>query len=51
MSAFASCRFSAVPVDDPSSDSSPYKLVAKCRDAKVPYTFPFTESLAKYRKS
>jgi hypothetical protein len=40
-----------IPVDDPSSDSSPYKLVAKCRDAKVPYTFPFTESLAKYRKS
>jgi len=31
-----------IPKDDPSNDSSPYKLMAKCRDAKVPYSFPFT---------
>ena len=39
-----------IPRDDPTNDSSPYKLVAKLRDAKVPYTFPFSETLAKYRK-
>lgn len=38
-----------IPKDDPGTDSSPYKLVAKLRDAKVPYTFPFSENLAKYR--
>ena len=30
-----------IPEDNPTNDSSPYKLVAKLRDAKVPYTFPF----------
>jgi len=34
-----------IPKDDPSNDSSPYKLMAKCRDAKVPYTFPFTRTM------
>lgn len=38
-----------IPEDNPTNDSSPYKLVAKLRDAKVPYTFPFSEGLAKYR--
>ena len=39
-----------IPVENPNNDSSPYKLVAKLRDAKVPYTFPFSSTLAKYRK-
>lgn len=34
---------------DPNSDSSPYKLVAKARDAKIPYSFPFSD-LSKYKK-
>ena len=38
-----------IPADDPTSDSSPYRLVAKCRDAKVAYSFPFSEGLEKYR--
>ena len=39
-----------IPPDNPNSDSSPYKLVAKCRDAKIPYSFPFSD-LSKYRKN
>ena len=38
-----------IPEDNPTNDSSPYKLVAKCRDAKVPYSFPFAEGLSKYK--
>ena len=40
-----------IPADDPNSDSSPYKLVAKLRDAKVPYTYPFTEALLAANKN
>jgi hypothetical protein len=40
-----------IPKDDPNNDSSPYKLAAKCRDAKVPYSFPFADVLAKYKSS
>lgn len=36
-----------IPAEDPSSDSSPARLVARLRDAKVPFTFPFSEYLAK----
>lgn len=46
-----SLPISGIPKDDPNSDSSPYKLVARLRDARVPYTFPFSQNLAKYRKS
>ena len=28
-----------LPIEDPSNDSSPLKLVARCRDANVPYVF------------
>ena len=42
-------RVTGIPVEDPNSDSSPLKLVAKLRDAKIPYSFPFTRTLAKYR--
>ena len=38
-----------IPPDNPNTDSSPYKLVAKARDAKVPYSFPF--DLSKYKKN
>ena len=38
-----------IPAENPSNDSSPYKLVAKLRDARVPYTFSFASDLAKYR--
>ena len=47
----ASLPITGIPKDDPNSDSSPYKLVARLRDARVPYTFPFSQTLAKYRKS
>ena len=40
-----------IPEDNPTNDSSPYKLMAKCRDAKVPYSLPFADNLAKYRGS
>ena len=31
-------------------DQSPLKLAAKCRDARVPYTFPFSDFLATQKK-
>jgi len=40
-----------IPEENPSNDSSPAKLVAKLRDAKVPFTFPFQEALAKARSN
>ena len=36
-----------IPPDNPTNDSSPLKLAAKCRDAKVKYTFPFSNLLRK----
>lgn len=39
-----------IPQENPNNDSSPYKLIAKLRDARVRYTFPFSDTLAKYRK-
>ncbi|KAL1512221.1 hypothetical protein AB1Y20_005484 [Prymnesium parvum] len=40
-----SLRVLGIPEDNPNNDSSPYKLVAKLRDAKVPFTFPFSRTL------
>jgi hypothetical protein len=40
-----------IPEENPTNDSSPARLIAKLRDAKVQYTFPFSDTLAKYRKS
>ena len=31
-------------------DQTPLKLAAKCRDARVPYTFPFSDFLATQKK-
>lgn len=36
-----------IPAENPNSTVGPLKLAAKCRDAGVPYTFPFTEFLKK----
>jgi len=39
-----------LPVDDPNNDSSPLKLVAKCRDAGVPFTFSSIQAAIKATK-
>lgn len=36
-----------IPAENPNSTNGPLKLAARCRDAGVPYTFPFTEFLKK----
>ena len=36
-----------IPQENPSNDSSPAKLIAKLRDSKVPFSFPFTDALKK----
>tara|TARA_B110001452_G_C15203469_1_gene417552 strand:+ start:395 stop:670 length:276 start_codon:yes stop_codon:yes gene_type:complete len=36
-----------IPAENPNSTVGPLKLAARCRDASVPYTFPFTEFLKK----
>eukprot|EP00965_Chrysotila_dentata_P055684 1847007-Pleurochrysis_carterae.AAC.7 len=41
-------QIKSIPRDIPSNDSSPLRLVAKLRDAKVPYTFPFSD-LSRFR--
>jgi hypothetical protein len=41
---------SNLPPDDPSNDSSPLKLVAKCRDASVPFTFSSIQAAIKATK-
>ena len=40
-----------IPSDNPNNDSSPLRLAAKLRDAKVPYTFPFSAYLKQARES
>jgi hypothetical protein len=39
-----------LPADDPNNDSSPLKLVAKCRDAGVPFTFSSIQAAIKATK-
>lgn len=40
-----------LPVDDPTNDSSPLRLVAQCRDAGVPFTFSSIQAALKATKS
>jgi len=39
-----------LPPDDPTNDSSPLKLVAKCRDASVPFGFSSIQAAIKATK-
>ena len=43
-------RITNIPADNPNNDSSPLKLAARLRDAKVPYTFPFSD-LSRFREA